>query len=147
MLLSIHIREMNTVLIARVFLGLLFFLQGYDKIFRLGVQKVIQDIHTPLAEKGIPEFFSVIGAYFTSYTEFIFGATLIIGFIKYWSLYMLGIDLVFVAFAFSIVEPMWDMKHIFPRLALLIFLLILPSQWDVISVDYLWSLIKFMHSL
>jgi uncharacterized membrane protein YphA (DoxX/SURF4 family) len=145
MLLSIHIREMNAVLLVRVFLGLLFLCQGYDKVFRVKVKNVIENIHTPMAQHGVPEIFSVIGAYFTSYIELICGATLILGFCTYWSLYLLGFDLLFVAFAFSIVEPMWDMKHIFPRLILLVILLILPSQWDVISVDYAWSLFNFIH--
>jgi len=146
MILSIHIREMEAALIARVFLGLLFFLQGYDKIFRVKVKNVIETIHTPLASKGVPELFSKIGAYATSYIELICGAALIIGFAKYWSMYLLGFDILFVALAFGLVEPVWDLKHIFPRLALLIFLLIIPSQWDVISVDYAWSLVKFMRS-
>ena len=147
MLLSIHIREMEAVLMVRVFLGLLFFWQGYDKVFRIGVKNVVENIHAPLSEHGVPELFSKTGAYFTSYVELVCGATLILGFLKYWSLYLLGIDLVFAALAFSIVEPMWDLKHIFPRFIMLIFLLILPSQWDVISVDYAWSLIKFIHTL
>lgn len=146
MLLSIHIREMEAVLVVRVFLGLLFFWQGYDKIFRLKVKNVVESIHTPLAQHGVPEFVSKIGAYFTSYVELICGATLILGFATYWSLYLLSFDLLFAAFAFSIVEPIWDMKHIFPRLVLLVFLLITPSQWDVISIDYAWSLIKFIRS-
>jgi uncharacterized membrane protein YphA (DoxX/SURF4 family) len=144
---SIHSREMIAVVLVRVFLGLLFFLQGYDKVFRLKIKTVIQEIHTPLATKGIPEFFSTVGAYASSYIELICGATLILGFATYWSLYLLGFDMLFVALAFGIVEPVWDMKHIFPRLALLIFLLITPSQWEVVSVDYAWSLIKFIKSL
>ena len=143
---SIH-REIYSEFIARVFLGLLFFLQGYDKVFRLKVKNIIGEIHTPLATKGIPEFISTVGAYITSYVELICGATLILGFATYWSLYLLGFDMLFVALAFGIVEPMWDMKHIFPRMALLIFLLISPSQWEVISVDYAWSLIKFIRSI
>lgn len=147
MIFMIHVREMEAVLVARIFLGLLFFLQGYDKVFRLKVNQVIQTIHTPLEVKGVPNFFSVIGAYFTSYTELICGALLIIGFAKYYCLYLLGFDMLFAALAFGLVEPMWDMRHIFPRLVLLIFLLIAPSQWDVISIDYVWSLIKFVRSI
>jgi putative oxidoreductase len=143
---SIHVREMDAAFITRVFLGLLFFLQGYDKIFRIGVKQVIQTIHKPLSSKGVPTLFSSLGAYFTSYIEFICGAFLIIGFAKYYCLYLLGFDLLFAAIAFGIVEPVWDMKHIFPRLVLLIFLMIIPSQWDIISVDYVWSLIKFIRT-
>ena len=148
MILSdINIHEVSAALLARIFLGMLFLFQGYDKIFRMGVKQVVETIHTPLEDKGVPVFVSKIGAYFTSYTEFIFGILLIVGFIKYYCLYFLGIDLIFAAFAFGIVEAMWDMKHIFPRLALLIFLLAVPSQWDIISVDRLWSFFKFLKSI
>lgn len=143
---SIHVREMDAAFIARVFLGMLFSLQGYDKVFRLGVKEVIETVQSSLALKGLPKIFSIAGAYFTSYVELICGAFLIIGFAKYYCLYLLGFDLLFAAFAFAIIEPVWDMKHIFPRLMLLLFLLIIPSQWDVISVDYVWSLIKFIKS-
>jgi putative oxidoreductase len=142
----VETREVSVVLLVRIILGIIFFLQGYDKVFRMGVKQVVETIHTPLAERGIPNTVSIIGAYFTSYTELIFGAMLIAGFIKYYCLYLLGVDLIFAVFAFGIVEPMWDMKHIFPRLALLIFLLVIPSQWDIISIDHLWSIIKFFKS-
>lgn len=141
---SIHVREIDAAFIARVFLGVLFFLQGYDKVFRIGVKQVIAAVHGPLSEKGLPKFFSTFGSYFTSYVELICGGLLIIGFVKYYCLYLLGFDLFFAALAFGIVDPIWDMKHIFPRLALLIFLMVIPSQWDVISIDYVWSLIKFI---
>ncbi len=131
-------------LLARVFLGVLFFLQGYDKVFRMGLKRVIETIHTPLHDKGIPNTLSVLGAYYTSYTELVCGVLLIAGFLKYYSLYLLGIDLLFVSLLFGIVEPMWDMKHIFPRLVLLIFLLIIPAQWDIVSVDNRWSFIQFI---
>jgi uncharacterized membrane protein YphA (DoxX/SURF4 family) len=143
---SIPLREIDVAFIARVFLGFLFFLQGYDKVFRLGVKQVIRTVHEPLAAKGIPEFISTIGSYFTSYVELIFGALLIVGFAKYVCLYFLGVDLIFAAIVFGIVEPVWDMKHIFPRLVLLIFLLVIPSQWDVISIDHIWSFVNFLKS-
>lgn len=137
---------MDAAFIVRLFLGILFFLQGYDKVFRIGVRQVIATVHGPLSSKGVPKIFSTLGAYYTSYAELICGALLIIGFVKYYCLYLLGFDLLFAALAFGIVEPIWDMKHIFPRLVLLIFLMVIPSQWDVISVDYVWSLIKFIKS-
>jgi uncharacterized membrane protein YphA (DoxX/SURF4 family) len=147
LMIPIETREVNVVLLVRAFLGILFFLQGYDKVFRVGVKQVIETIHTPLADKGVPNAFSAIGAYFTSYIELICGALLIVGFLKYYCLYLLGVDLLFAAFAFGMVEAMWDMKHIFPRLALLIFLLIVPSQWDIVSIDHFWSFIKFIKTI
>jgi putative oxidoreductase len=143
----VNIHEVSAVLLARMFLGMLFFFQGYDKVFRMGVRQVVETIHAPLENKGVPMLISEIGAYFTSYTELIFGGLLVVGFIKYYCLYFLGIDLIFAAFAFGVVEAMWDMKFIFPRLVLILFLLVVPETWDKISVDYIWSAIKLIKSI
>src|SRR5687768_15547940 len=141
-----HHHEIAAVFIARVFLGLLFFFQGYDAIFKVRLKGVIETIQ-PLSSTGVPRLFIIMGAYFTSYVELIGGFFLIIGFLKYYSLYLLGINLLVASFAFSITKPMWDMQFVFPRILLLLFLLIVPSNWDVISVDYWISIIKLLKSL
>lgn len=139
--------EMAAALIARVFLGLLFMFQGYDAVFGMKPKGIIGAIAPALSAKGVPPVLINSGAYFTSYTELIGGLLLLIGFVKYYALYLLGFDLILAAFAFSLIKPMWDMTHVFPRLALLIFLLIMPANWDVFSIDYVWSIFKFIHSL
>ncbi|HXC04880.1 MAG TPA: DoxX family protein [Bacteroidia bacterium] len=128
----------------RIFLGILFFAQGYDKVFRLGINRVIENFDYPVHLRHLPRFPLVLAAWFTSYAELICGVLLIIGFLKYYALYLLGIDLLLVCLSFSLLNPLWDMQHVFPRLLLLITLLIMPSQWGVISVDYLWSVIRFV---
>ena len=139
--------EIAGALIARLFLGLLFFFQGYDAVFRIKIPGVIQAVDEPMAAIGVPRFFIVGGAYFTSYTELICGSLLIIGFAKYYAMYLLGLDLIIASIAFGIIKPMWDLQYAFPRLLLLLLLLMIPSQWDVISVDFLWSAIKFIKSI
>lgn len=139
-------KEVIAMFIARVFLGCLFFFQGLDAVFNIKVKGVIGAIEQPLLEKGVPKFFIAAGAYFTSYVELIAGFCLIVGFAKYYALYLLGLDMLVASFAFGIVKPMWDMKFVFPRLALLLFFLIAPSDWDVMSVDYYWSLINFIRN-
>src|SRR5205814_1042862 len=104
--------------ITRIFLGILFFAQGFDKVFNIKVKEVIHTFEYPVHLKHLPAFPLVIAAYFTSYVELICGSLLIIGFIKYYALYLLGIDLLLVAAFFSIFDPLWDMKYIFPRLVL-----------------------------
>ncbi len=143
----LHNHEIAGALIARVFLGLLFFFQGFDAVFRVKLHGVIQAVEEPMQRLGVPRFFVVSGAYFTSYTELVCGFLLIIGFAKYYAMYLLGLDLVIASIAFGIIKPMWDMQFVFPRLALLLFLLMIPSQWDVVSVDYVWSIIKFLKSI
>lgn len=130
--------------VARVFLGMLFFFQGMDAVFNIKPSGVLDAIRQPLLDKGIPKSMIVFGVYYTSYVELIAGFCLIIGFAKYYALYLLGLNLLIASFAFGIIKPMWDMRHVFPRLALLIFFLIAPSEWDVISVDYVWSIIKLV---
>ena len=142
-----HNHEIAGALFARLFLGLLFFFQGYDAVFKLKVAGVISEIKEPLSKLGVPTLFITTGAYFTSYIELIGGFLLIIGFAKYYAMYLLGIDLIIASIAFGIVKPMWDMQYVFPRLILLLFLLLIPSEWDVVSVDYVWSIIKFIKSV
>lgn len=140
-------KEVMGVFVARVFLGMLFFFQGVDAVFNIKPSGVLDTIKEPLIEKGVPKFMIVFGAYYTSYVELLAGFCLIIGFVKYYALYLLGIDLLIASVAFGIIKPMWDMQYVFPRLALLLFFLIAPSEWDVISVDYIWSIIKFVRTI
>ena len=147
MYIIFHNHEIAGALIARIFLGMLFFFQGYDAVFRVKIQGVIQTIEQPFLNIGIPRFLIVMGAWFTSYIELIGGFLLVIGFVKYYALYLLGLDLLIASIAFGIIKPMWDMQYVFPRLALLLFLFVIPPQWDLISVDYFWSLIKFIKSI
>lgn len=140
-------KEVMAVFICRVFLGLLFFFQGLDAVFNIRVNGVVDTIEAPLREKGIPRFFIVSGAYYTSYVQLIAGFCLLIGFAKYYALYLLGFDLIIASIAFGMIKPMWDMQHVFPRMLLLLLFLAAPSEWDVISVDYVWSIIKFFRSV
>lgn len=133
--------------LVRIFLGILFFAQGYDKVFNLGITQVIGNFEYPVKLKHLPRFPLLIAAYFTSLSELFGGFLLIIGFMKYYALYLLGLDMLIVCVALSLLEPLWDMKHVFPRLILLVILFILPSEWGVFSVDYLWSIIRFIRHL
>jgi hypothetical protein len=63
---------------------------------------------------------------------------LIVGFLIYPALILLGIDLLLVIFAMSLREPLWDMRFVWPRLILVIALLMLPVVYDRLSLDYLF---------
>ncbi|HEY6162806.1 MAG TPA: DoxX family protein [Bacteroidia bacterium] len=131
----------------RILLGILFFAQGYDKVFNLGIKKVIDTFEYPVHLKHLPRFPLVFSAWFTSYAELVGGFLLVVGFMKYYALYLLGIDLLIVCASFSVLDAMWDMKHVFPRVVLLTTLMLLPSEWGVFSVDYAWSIIRFAKHL
>lgn len=126
------------VFIARIFLGTLFFLQGYDKVFKIKPRGVMDAFELPAERKHIAKPLVAFAAYYTSYVELFGGLLLILGLFKYIALYALGLDLIMVAIAFGVVQPVWDMKHVFPRLVLLLALLLFPTQWDVYSLDNLF---------
>ena len=140
-------QEIAVETFTRVFLGILFFAQGFDKVFNLGVKEVIHSFEYPVRLKHFPHFPLVAVAYYTSFAELIGGSLLIIGFMKYYAMYLLGIDMLIVCAALSSLDPMWDMKYIFPRVVLLITLFIIPSDWGVFTVDHSWSIIKFIKFL
>jgi len=116
--------------LVRVMLGMLFAIQGFDKIFRQGVTPYYNAVSKPYLRMGMPKFMVMAGIYFTSYMEFAGGLLLIGGFMKNITCYLLGLDLLVATFGIAMLEPMWDMKHVFPRFAMLIFLLSTPADWD-----------------
>lgn len=125
-------------LIARVFLGCLFFFQGYDAIFNVKIQNVISVFEDDFTKKGIPKFMTICASWFTTYTELICGFLLILGLFEYAALYLLGINLMIAAIGFGINSPIWDTRHVAPRLFLILFLLAIPQSWNVLSLDYIF---------
>ncbi|MBC7864224.1 MAG: DoxX family protein [Bacteroidia bacterium] len=124
-------------LFLRCVAGLLFFFQGYDKLFRLGLKEVVKTFHYDAESHHVPDFFVWMIAIYSSFVEFFCGLLLILGLFKTWALVLLGLDIILVVFAFSFMKPMWDMKHVFPRFILLIALLVIPAQWGKFSLDQL----------
>jgi uncharacterized membrane protein YphA (DoxX/SURF4 family) len=123
-------------LLTRVLLGILFFIQGYDKIFNIKIVNVIETIRPAYHKMKLPGFIIVLSSWFTSYIEFTCGLLLIVGLLKYFSLYLLGIDLIIVSFGMSVINSVWNMELVFPRFLLLLFLLIYPAEYDVITLQH-----------
>jgi putative oxidoreductase len=122
-------------LFARVFLGILFFLQGYDAVVNVGVKNVIGTFKDEFEKHGIPKYLTVCAVWFTAWSELIGGALLILGLFEYLALYLLGLNLVIAAIGFGINTPMWDTRHVLPRLLLILFLLVIPQEWNALSLD------------
>jgi uncharacterized membrane protein YphA (DoxX/SURF4 family) len=119
----------------RCFTGILFFALGYDKIFRMGIGKVVKSFHAEAESHHVPEVLLWGIAAYTSVAEFTCGLLLIAGAFKIWALALLGLDLLLVAFAISFMKPLWDMKHVLPRFLFVIILILVPSHWNGWSVD------------
>jgi uncharacterized membrane protein YphA (DoxX/SURF4 family) len=123
-------------LLVRVFAGILFILQGYDKLFRIKMPGVIHTFAKDADRYHIPRPLLNVVAYYTSIVEFFGGFLLILGFFTSYTLYALGLDLVVVGYAFTYMNPMWDMKFVFPRLAMVVTLLLMPEDYNYFSLDH-----------
>lgn len=115
--------------LVRSFLGILFIFQGYDKLFIVKLKNVVTTFQVESEKKNIPKFLVVAVSYFTSVTEFFGGFLLILGLFHLIIPIILGINLIVVGVAFSFLNPIWDLKHVFPRLLLLVFVFLLSNYF------------------
>lgn len=125
-------------LLVRLMAGLLFFFQGYDKVFRLGLQEVIRTVTPSYRERKLPEPMIRLSVYFTSYVELIGGSLLILGLFQSTVIPLLGIDLIIAAAGMSMVNPMWDTRHVMTRFVLIIALVLMGPRHDAFSFDQLF---------
>ncbi len=122
--------------IARLFLGILFFTQGYDKVFNVKISGVVANFLADAEHLHIHKPMVTLFTYLTSFVELIGGFLLIIGLYINYTLVMLGFDLVLVCVAFSLIRPMWDMQYVFSRLLLVILLLFFPNECNRFGFDH-----------
>lgn len=123
------------VFFARSLLGIIFLMQGFGKVFTIGVSKVYEMFFKEFESTFLPNWLIVSAAYYTSYVELIAGFFLIIGLFRKYSLFLLAIDLLVVSFGHGLMQPIWDLQHVMPRAILLTVLLLLPNEWDEWNMD------------
>ncbi len=126
-------------LLVRLMTGLLFFFQGYDKVFRLGLQEVMRTVSPSYRERNLPEPIVRFLVFFTSYVELFGGAFLIVGLFQPVVIPLMGADLIIAAAGMSMVNPMWDTRHVMTRFLLIIALLLFDPINDIFSLDYLFQ--------
>ncbi len=128
----------------RVLVSILFIDQAQDKIFNIGLKEVARTVEQGFRTRNlmIPSWMITLGVYFTAYLELIAGVLLLFGMFRDLALWLLCLDLLVASLGFSLMEPVWDTKHIFPRLAIVVTLLLLPADWDQWRLDY-WISIYF----
>ena len=119
----------------RVLLGIIFFMQGYGKIFTMGMHKVYESFFKDFENTALPKWLIVSTAYYTSYVELIGGFLLISGLFRKFAMYLLALDLLIVSFGHGFMEPIWDLSHVIPRAILLSALFFLPTDWDKWHAD------------
>lgn len=124
---------------ARVVLGALFFFQGYDKIFNIGPKATYYAVSESAGRRGVPDWLTWLSIYLSSYLELIGGFLLLLGLFTTPVLFVLAFHLCIVSISFGFLKGLWEAGHVFPRLVLLIALLIFPADWNRWSLDFLFQ--------
>ncbi len=126
------------LLFARLVLGLIFFMAGAWKVFQLGPLNHARKYFLPFADTFLPVWSLWFVGVIIPFIELIAGALVIIGLRTREALVALGLVLAIVTFGHLLKEPLYEFHtHVIPRLALLLFILLLPRRDDRFSIDYL----------
>ena len=124
------------LLFARLILGLIFFMAGFFKVFELGPMGHAERFFLPYQDTFLPVWSLWVVGVSIPIVELLAGALLIIGWLVRWAAVSLGIVLVIVTFGHLLKEPLFAFHaHVIPRLALVLFVLILPEAMDRFSID------------
>jgi uncharacterized membrane protein YphA (DoxX/SURF4 family) len=125
-------------LFARLVLGLIFFMAGFWKVFQLGPLQHARKYFLPFADTFLPVWSLWAVGVAIPFVELIAGALVILGLRVREALIALGFVLAIVTFGHLLKEPLYEFHtHVIPRLALLLFVLMLPREDDWFSLDHL----------
>ncbi|HKP83651.1 MAG TPA: DoxX family protein [Pyrinomonadaceae bacterium] len=128
------------ILFARLVLGLIFFMAGVMKVFQLGPLNHARKYFLPFADTFLPVWSLWATGVVIPFVELFAGAMVILGLRVRLALIALGFVLAIVTFGHLLHDALYEFHtHVIPRLALLLFVLLLPRENDRFSFDYLLS--------
>jgi len=128
------------LLFARLVLGLIFFMAGVYKVFQLTPAGHVRKWFLPYQNTFLPTWSLWAVGLAIPFIELLAGAMLLLGLRVRTALLALGSVLVVVTFGHLLSEPLYPFhEHVIPRLALLLFLLVMPRREDRFSLDELLS--------
>ena len=126
------------VLFARLVLGLIFFMAGVWKVFTLGPGGHVQRFFLPFQHTFLPVWSLWAVGYTIPFIELIAGALVILGLKTRYALIGLGVVLAIVTFGHLLEQPLYSFhEHVIPRLALVLFVFLMPRDSDRFSLDHL----------
>jgi len=122
--------------VARVVLGLIFFMAGVWKVFTLGAVAHARNLFVgPYADTFLPEWSLWATGVAVPFVELAGGALMLAGWKRLQAAYALGGVLVLVTFGHLLAEPLYAFDgHVFPRALLLVVVLVLYEE-DRLSLD------------
>src|SRR2546429_5286386 len=125
------------LLFARLVLGLICLMAGVWKVFQLGPLNHARKYFLPFADTFLPVWSLWATGVVIPFVELIGGALVILGLRTREALIALGFVLAIVTFGHLLKEPLYEFHtHVIPRLALLLFVLVLPRADDLFSLEY-----------
>jgi len=126
------------LLLARLVLGLIFFMAGVWKVFELGPLEHARKYFLPFSDTFLPVWSLWAVGVVIPFVELVAGGLLLVGWRIREALLALGAVLVIVSFGHLLHEPLYPFhEHVIPRLALLVFVLAMPRTDDRLSLDHL----------
>jgi uncharacterized membrane protein YphA (DoxX/SURF4 family) len=126
------------LLFARLVLGLIFFMAGLWKVFQLGPLEHARKYFLPFSDTFLPVWSLWLVGATVPLIELVAGALVILGLRTRDALIALGFVLAIVTFGHLLRDPLYNLTgHVIPRLALLLFVLWCPREYDRFSCDYL----------
>jgi thiosulfate dehydrogenase [quinone] large subunit len=122
---------------ARLVLGFIFFMAGVWKVFTLGpVEHARRYFVAPYVRTFLPHWSLWATGFVVPWVELIAGGLLLLGLWTRAALLALGGVLVVVTFGHLLLEPLYEFHtHVIPRLALLLFVLVMPRARDTFALD------------
>ncbi|HKV42664.1 MAG TPA: DoxX family protein [Blastocatellia bacterium] len=133
-----HFNRAWAIFCARIILALIFFMAGEWKVFSLTPIGHARKWFLPYSDTFLPTWSLWAVGVTIPFVELIGGALLIAGWRVRAAMIGLGCVLIIVTFGHLLKEPLYPFhEHVIPRLALLLFVLIMPREEDWLSVDYL----------
>lgn len=125
------------VLFARLVLGFIFFMAGRWKVFDLTPVGHVERWFLPYRDTFLPTWLLWTVGLAIPFVELVAGGLLLVGLWIRPSLLALGIVLVIVTFGHLLKEPLYPLhEHVIPRLALVLFILMIPAKDDLFSLDH-----------
>src|SRR6185503_3990901 len=124
------------LLFARLVLGLIFVMAGVMKVFQLGPLNHARKYFLPFADTFLPVWSLWAMGVVIPFVELVAGAMVILGVRVREALVALGFVLAVVTFGHLLHAPLYEFHtHVIPRLALVLFVLLLPRDDDLFSLE------------
>jgi len=111
---------------------------GVYKVFQLGPLQHARKYFLPYADTFLPVWSLWATGVVIPFVELVAGGLVMLGLRTREALVSLGFVLAIVTFGHLLKEPLYEFHtHVIPRLALLLFILMLPRDDDRFSIDFL----------